>query len=186
MLILGTVASSHDLATPTYDLIATASVTDSAGQLEIEFTSIPSTYTDLIIKSSTRSLSDTVTVYGKFNNTTANLENFNFFGASGSIGSEALTGSFYSYGSVAKSPATSNTFANATYYIPNYAGSTFKMIQAESANENNSTSATQQHMSLMGAIWKDTAAINRITLYLGGAFKFAQHSSIRLYGILKK
>lgn len=187
MPILGTIASSRrSAAVATYDLISTITVTDAAGQLELDFTSIPSTYTDLVIKSSTRALVDTVTVYVKFNNTTSNLSNFNFFGASGSVGSEALSGSLYGYGSVAKSPATANTFANATYYVMNYAGSTFKMLQSENTNENDATTATQQHMSLQGGMWADTTAINRITLYLGGTSKFAQHSSARLYGILKK
>jgi hypothetical protein len=185
MPILGTIASSFASAAPTYDLIASAVVTDASGQLEIDFQSIPSSYTDLIIKSSCRASLDSVTVYFKVNNTTANQSNFNFFGASGSVGSEALS-SWYSYGSVAKSPATAYTFANATYYFPNYAGSTYKMVQSENTNENASTSATNQHMSLQGGMWADTTAINRITLYLGGTTKFVQHSTARLYGILKK
>lgn len=161
-----------------YIPIATTTV-GSGGASSIDFQSIPSTYTDLVIKLSARADQDTVTAYVKFNNTTANRSNRMLYGNGSSAGSESLGTEMYSYGSVVKSPATSNTFSNVEYYIPNYAGSNNKSMSIDSVNEDN---ATMAYASLVASLWSDTTAINRVTIYLSGA-NFVQYSTATLYGI---
>ena len=159
-----------------------ASVTVGAGGASsIDFTSIPSTYTDLCIKISGRcTLADAnfSSVLMEFNGSSANKSNRFIYGN----GSSAISGTDTNLASVlsaGNANTTSNTFGNAEIYIPNYAGSTNKSSSADGVAEANATTAT---MALTANLWSNTAAVTSIRLYFNSG-NFAQYSTAVLYGI---
>ncbi len=164
----------------TYTLIASSTV-GSGGAANIDFTSIPSTYTDLLIKLSgrdDRSGESVTDVLIKFNNSTSNLTNIRLYG-NGTVS----TSDSSSTGRVGVEPAptaTANTFGNFEIYIPNYAGSNNKSYSADAVSENNATLSFQ---TLIAGLWSQTTAINQVTLYPGSSANFVQHSTAYLYGI---
>jgi hypothetical protein len=158
----------------------------SGGSATIDFTSIPQTYTDLILKLSVRG-----TIAGSneggaqmiFNNSTASNYSFrNLRGAgSGTPGSGAATGVAYIRVTNNHPTAgnTASTFCNSEVYIPNYTSSRAKSTSENNASENNNATAFIQ---LVAGLWNLTDAITRITL-TSEATLFAQHSTAYLYGI---
>jgi len=163
-----------------------ASVTVGAGGASsIDFTSIPSTYTDLVVKVSYRTTdaTNTGTLISTFNNDTAgNYNNRFLFGTGSGTGSGNYTSNgsnYHGYGNI--STTTSNTFANAEIYIPNYAGSTNKSSSSDNVSENNATAA---NATLGANIWNNSSAINQVTLGVY-AQNFAQYSTATLYGVKK-
>ena len=158
--------------------IKIASVTvGSGGASSIEFTSIPATFTDLLIFTSTRSNSATESNYYRvrFNSSTTNYSGIYLQGTGNSL----TNGSFETWGSTVNSTATANTFDNSYFYVPNYAGSTNKSVSGDNTQENN---ATLSRMNLVGGLWSDTSAITSVQIVLN-AGNFVQYSTATLYGI---
>ena len=164
----------------TYVKIATVTLASAAAS--IDFTSIPGTYTDLVIKASLRSAAASVNpgLKIKFNTSALNFTGLNVYGDGSAKGSYTDTGG--EIGILAGNSATANTFGNCEIYIPNYAGSNNKSFSVDSVNENNATSASQY---LYANLWSQTAAITAISLLSGGAVNLMQYSSATLYGISK-
>jgi hypothetical protein len=164
----------------TYQKIASVTLTSAAAS--IDFTSIPSTYTDLLIKASLRSAAALVNpgLLIKFNTSALNFTGRNVYGDGSAAGSYADTSG--EIGTLAGNSATANIFGNCEIYIPNYAGATNKSFSVDSVNENNATSASQY---LYANLWSQTAAITAISLLSGGAVNLMQYSSATLYGISK-
>ena len=158
------------------DMRYISSVTVPAGGAStIEFTGIPGTYTDLVIKTSLR-VGDAVTaadVNIKFN--TSNADKTILYlsgnGATASSGSYALTSPVATGAS-----ATANTFSNCELYFSNYAGSTNKAFSIDRVTENNSSTA---YAALLAGLWAQNAAITGISFH----GDFVQHSTATLYGI---
>jgi hypothetical protein len=162
----------------TYIQIATATA-GAGGAASFTFSSIPSTYTDLLIKMSTRgSGGDT---YGtiQFNGSSSNFSSRRLDGDGSSATSSTRTDNLIAITN--QSTQTANTFSNSEIYIPNYAGSTNKSFSYEFVNENNATFVT---MSMWALLWSNTAAINSISLISGNP-TFVQYSTATLYGISK-
>ena len=162
----------------TYTLIASSTV-GSGGASSIDFTSIPSTYTDLVLICSLRvSRASTVnnTVI-KFNGSSSSYSEKVLYGSGSSAGSYSDT-QIYDVNNAANS--TANTFANSQFYIPNYAGSANKSVSNDSVSENNATSATSQ---LVAGLWSNTAAITSISLTDYSGTNFVQYSTAYLYGV---
>jgi hypothetical protein len=159
--------------------IKIASVTvGSGGASSIDFTSIPSTYTDLVIKISSRANVDTVSSLISFNGVTTNLSVRNLYGTGSATGSTSFSDARL-YGNINSSVRTASTFANGEIYIPNYAGSANKSISADAVEENNGTTA---FAGLSAALWSNTAAITSITL-TPQTGSYVQYSTATLYGI---
>jgi hypothetical protein len=76
--------------------------------------------------------------------------------------------------------STSNTFANTSLYIPNYAGATNKSYSMDAVTENNATLAGQ---TIGAALWSNTAAITSIEIASNFGTNLSQYSSFALYGI---
>jgi hypothetical protein len=152
----------------------------SGGQANIEFTSIPSTYTDLIVKFSGRTnytgaANDGVTL--SFNGSTASFTTRFVFGDGSAVASS--TSGSYTAG-VTGGNATANTFGSGELYIPNYAGSANKSVSLDTVNENNATSA----LALLGAtLWSVTSAITSIALTPSFGTLWSQYTTATLYGI---
>jgi|688.fasta_scaffold28376_12 hypothetical protein len=164
----------------TYTLIASSTV-GSGGSSQIDFTSIPSTYTDLLIKLSLRNTDAGgvagFVLYAKFNTSSANFswrflggDNATVFGGSGSD-------NLLSY--LPGSSVTANTFAIYDMYIPNYASSNYKSISMDSSGENN---ANSNRNILTASLWSNSAAVNAVSFYPDAGL-FAQYSTAYLYGI---
>ena len=155
----------------------------SGGAADIEFTSIPSTYTDLQLVFSTRdnsSGSSGNNIIIKLNGS-GNLQDEKAILGTGSSVlplSNADSVILYVYGDT--SLATSNTFGNTSLYIPNYAGSNFKSMSIDGVTENNATAALQ---FLNAGLFKSTSAVTSITLTAYNFASFVQHSTAYLYGI---
>ena len=168
----------------TFELIASTTV-GLLGATSIDFTSIPSTYTDLVVKYSARTtkVNDNSDIYLQFNGiTTATYSFKRILGGGGSVISDGLTndakGGFA--GIATGSTATASTFGNSEIYIPNYAGSTAKSWSVDSVGENNSATAFQ---SPQAGYWSGTAAITSIKLQDYNAASFVQYSTAYLYGV---
>jgi len=162
----------------TFELIA-SSTAGSGGVSSFTFSSIPSTYTDLVVKLSVRSVGTS---------TNAILLRLNGSTSSGTIQAVEGTGSTaYAWtdansyaGNIPASSTTANTFASNEVYIPNYAGSTNKSSSVDSVTENNATAA---YASLQANLWSNTAAVTSITLAPNGSNNFAEFSTAYLYGV---
>jgi hypothetical protein len=163
----------------TYIQIATVTVTAGGGQAAIDFTAIPGTYTDLLIKLSARSTSTSIGVVVKPNGSTSSITTRNLEGAGSGTPISYTSTNIAGY--IVPSTATASTFGNTEIYIPNYAGSTNKTISSDSVTENNATAA---YGLLTAWLWSNTAAITSITLSSdSGTNNFAQHTTATLYGI---
>jgi hypothetical protein len=164
----------------TFVKIASVAV-GAGGAASMAFSSIPSTYTDLCLKTSIR------TSRGTF---TADLIRIDFNGLSTNqssrlIEGSASTASFFTLSTTqvitaTTSVSTANTFSNGEIYIPNYAGSTNKSISADSVAENNAATGP---LYLAAGLWSNTAAITSITLTNVNSATIQQYSTATLYGI---
>lgn len=154
----------------------------SAGASTIDFTSIPSGYTDLLLKISSRDTRSGSVLNGlvvKFNTSSANFTSRVLEG-SGS-GTSSFTDTQGLIGNSTSASATASTFNSVDVYIPNYAGSTNKSFSFDSVTENNATAA---YANLGAGLWSNTAAINSITLSCLNSASFVQYTQATLYGIL--
>jgi len=171
----------------TYKLIASSTV-GSGGAANIEFTSIPATYTDLCVKMSARAVSggDTfASLLLTFNSSATGYTNKRIT-ASGSTPASSSDGTTYIYlkYGINGSASTASTFGNLDIYIPNYAGSNYKSVSSDYVTENNATEAWR---GLNAGLWSNTAAITSIKLEAdyGGIQNWAQYTTAYLYGIKK-
>lgn len=162
----------------TYKLISSVTV-GSGGAANMEFTGIPSTYTDLIVKITGRSSGSDTSIALSFNNNTSNRTTRYLFG-NGSSASSGSDTNMYITSSIVPSTSTASTFSNAELYIPNYAGSNNKSSSVDGVSENN---ATASNMAITANLWSDTAAITSIKLTPAGGGNFVQYSTAYLYGV---
>jgi hypothetical protein len=169
----------------TYKLIQSVTV-GAGGAANITFSSIPSTYTDLVIKLSTR---------GSRTDQAFDILTFNFNGDSSTVysyrnvtGLNAAAGSLNGSGGGSilaaayndTNLATASTFGNGEIYIPNYTSANFKSISADSVSETNA--ANGAIVALGAGLFSKTTAISSIT-FAQGSGNIVQHSTATLYGI---
>ena len=154
----------------------------AAGAASVTFNSIPqSGYTDLCLKVSSRdnrTPSAVDGVYIDFNGVTTNQSNKEVYGDGSTA--QSGNGARMTMGVTSTAGATANTFGNFDFYIPNYAGSTYKSASGDAVSENNATLA---YASMSANLWSNTAAINAITMTPVNGTLFTQHSTFSLYGI---
>ena len=165
----------------TMTLIASYEATGSVGS--INFSSIPSTYTDLVLNFSTRSnatdSADAFDTIIKFNNATTNLNFLSVRGDGSGVNANALTDRMLR--TTDPSNYTASTFSNVSIYLPNYSNSSYnKSFSVDSVIENNATGSAQ---ILIAGLWSQTTAINQLTL-VPNAGSFVQYSTAYLYGIV--
>ena len=161
----------------TYEAIATVTV-GSGGAANIEFTSIPATYTDLVVKVSGRAANaaNSAELYIRFNGVATGYSSKLLYGSGSSVGSSTET---TMPGLATAASDTASTFGNTEFYIPNYAGSNNKSVSTDGVSENNATAAYQY---LNAGLWSNTAAITSIALTTNKG-NFVQYSTATLYGI---
>ena len=170
----------------TFTLLASSTV-GAGGASSIDFTSIPSTYTDLVVKLSGRSTASFTrrTLRITINNSTTASDYADRYllgnGASASSSADAAGSQSYIVGwDLPAATGTSNTFANIEIYIPNYANSSaYKSLSIDGVGEENGTTA---YMGLVAGIYNQNTAISRVTLTPDSG-NFAQYSSAYIYGV---
>lgn len=155
----------------TYEKIATASGTGSAG--DITFTSIPGTYTDLVLVANiftTVNANETMRVNGDTGN---NYSTTSLYGTGTSaLSSRGSNNNAMTFQSEVFS--TSTVSALTVFNIMNYANTTtYKTVISRSNQANRATEAQVN-------LWRNTAAITSITI--AGA-TFTTDAKFTLYGI---
>lgn len=176
--------------TSTFNFIEKKTV-GSAGSGSIVFSSIPQTYTDLLILASVRTnrtsaVNDYLNI--AFNGDTTNGNYVGRFFYSSGSGNGAYTHASASaprhLGDVSASGATSNIFSVTKVRIPDYASTTRnKLYSAESTSENNAQSAI---LTLDAGKWTSNSAITSITIAPGVGSLLVEFSTFYLYGISKE
>ena len=167
----------------TYTLISSNVLSSTTAS--VTFSSIPATYTDLVLKCSVRlsDVSATATVKVWFNSDTANNYSLTFLRGSGSAVATNRTSSspYFSTGQADGNGATANTFTSAELYIPSYTVSQNKPFSSISAQEDNSSTA---YIEARSGLWRNTAAMTSISLQpIDAGISFLSGSSFYLYGI---
>lgn len=142
---------------------------------------IPATYTDLQVLMSVRTAGggagDTVRV--QFNGSSSNFTVKELSGAgSGTPGSSSRSDGYVGYMNAGGS--TSNTFSNASLYIPNYTSSNYKSYSVDKVSEQNGITA---YAEFVAGLWSQTAAITSLTFVSAGSFNIVEGSTFYLYGI---
>jgi hypothetical protein len=159
----------------------------SAGAANIEFTSIPQGYTDLMLVYSLRisRSGTTFTQLGiRLNSASTNYSTRTLQGSGSAASSTSNTLGYFAYesSSVNSVNSTSNTFSSGNLYIPNYTSSNYKSASVDFVTENN---ATASNAVLSAALWSSTSAITSITLNEpNNNSNFVEYSTATLYGIL--
>lgn len=161
----------------TYTLISSVTV-GAGGAATISFTSIPATYTDLLVSCSTRASGSfsSAALYIKFNGSSSSYS-MRMLNGNGSSASSVTDTSLY--GIVPAANIAANTFGSAQFYIPNYASSNNKSVSAETVLEQNATDGIMYNFA---GLWSNSAAITSIELSSNGG-NFVQYSTAYLYGI---
>lgn len=154
----------------------------SGGAATITFSSIPQTYTDLVVKFSLRCDTGNVEMYTTFNSDSTNKYTYKIIRANpaaGGVSADSGSSTTYSKFYINWSSTTANTFGNGEMYIPNYTSSNNKLFSSEMISENNSNDAWSQ---IQSAIYASTNAITSIT-FTANTGNFVQHSTAYLYGV---
>lgn len=165
----------------TYTLIEAKTLTTTTAS--VTFTSIPQTYTDLMVLLSVRgnqASSVNSSFYLYFNGSTSNYTGRRVYGNGSTVASDNDT----VINLEATGPsATSSTFANIAVYIPNYTSTTTaKSVSIDNVTENNATTA---YPMLTAGLWNPStqAAITQIEFDMFSTNSFVADSTFYLYGI---
>jgi hypothetical protein len=153
------------------------------------FSSIPSTYTDLLIKWSLRSDSSSANYNSnlqmQINGLATNIYSYTYLRGNGSsANSSAQAAAANTYLPITagtnNDTATANTFANGEVYLPNYTVSANKPFSIFDVTETNAT--IYPVIISQASLINSTAAITSITINAAG-WNFVSGSSFYLYGI---
>lgn len=168
----------------TYTLISSNVLTSSAAS--VTFSSIPATYTDLVLRISARS--DASSFYDflqlRINGLSTSIYSDTTLYAAltplstrGSNVAQLYSPRF----SVNGASSTSSTFASTEIYIPSYTASQNKPVSAFGVTETNASD--DAYKSIGAGLIRETGAITSIVLNLITGPNFVSGSSFYLYGI---
>ena len=161
----------------TFELIASSTV-GSGGASSIIFSSIPSTYTDLCLKISSRQSTASIGLKMVINGYTA-FSGRVLEGSGSSASSYSMTPQLL-VGYNNSSAYTASSFGSTDVYIPNYLSTTSKSVSGDSVTETNASTA---YSALLADLYTTTAAINSITLSCDASGNFEEYSTAYLYGV---
>lgn len=152
-----------------------------SAQSSIVFSSIPQTYTDLLLVLSEKNASaNDVAVFLQFNSSTTGYTIRRLLGTGSGSGINQSFGE-RQLGFSSNANFTASTFSSTLAYFPNYTSSAQKSWSVDTITENNAGNA---YAGILGGIWTGTDPITSLTLSPNGG-SFVQYSSATLYGILK-
>jgi len=161
--------------------IGSSVLVGSGGAATVSFTSIPNTYTDLLVKFSlrcgatgTRWNNSVVT----FNGSPATVSNWVIGYNNGISASNYASGQlvFINHGDV-----DANTFGNGEMYISKYAGSNYKCTSSMLTAEANSADGA---IGMVSGFISSTSVLTSIT-FTAQSNVYTENSTATLYGILK-
>lgn len=165
----------------TYIVIGTATV-GSGGAANMEFTSIPATFTDLSLFISSRSTTsgdiDNFKIY--FNGANSDRSSRFLLGRPGVPSVTSVTLSTSQTGFTNGDTSTASTFGSAFYYIPNYAGATLKSFGGDSASELN---AAGSQFGIDANLWNVSSAITSMIISPQSGANWKEYTIATLYGI---
>jgi hypothetical protein len=156
----------------TYEPIATTTL--SSTSTDVQFSSISSAYTDLVLVIAGKDTTSTYSPYIQFNgDTTTNYSITNMYGTgSAAAGSQSTSTSTAYFGSLGV------TQGNAIIQIQNYANTTTYKTAVIRIND----AGFRVYASVM--LWRKTPeAINRVNIKVESGGNFATGSTFTLYGI---
>jgi hypothetical protein len=161
------------------ELISSVAV-GSGGATSITFSSIPATYTDLIVLYSGRGSQTIAQPALNLNSSASSFTNRVVYSDSGA--STATYAGTTDLIRVDDTTQTANTFASGRIYITNYASSANKYLQFDVVTEDNSSGSFK---GIGSTQWANTAAITSITLNMSSWGGWVENSTAYLYGTLK-
>lgn len=166
------------MPTQTYTPIATYTLPSAA--TSYTFTSIPSTYTDLILVVSAGLTAGDYPIFQVGNGSVDTGSNYSYTTLVGT-GSSALSGrsSNSAYGFLDLAPTTANGEWNTITHFMNYSNTTTNKTVISRANAGGTGGETRATVSL----WRSTVAINTIKIYILTSASFVTGSTFTLYGI---
>jgi hypothetical protein len=165
-------------------LIETKTV-GAGGVANIEFTSIPQTYTDLRIVYSARSTSGSgysVNLYLTFNNSTSRYYENLLYSSAGIMGgtNKSNTDPYLNWATLAQGAET-NVWTSGQVYITNYTSSNSKSLSSDFVSEGNNTSPWQM---LNAGAWNPTSNVAITSIKAtSSAGNIAEGSTFYLYGV---
>ena len=171
-----------------------AKQTLSSDTTTVTFSSIPGTFTDLLVICSARHSNTDGYTSAQFlrlngstsSYTTRNLQYNETTGPRSAVNAYNVTSAVY-LGEGPGNSLTADTFGCTEIYLPNYAGSTNKSLSATCVGEHNGSASYTFYVGVSAGLWSNTAAVTEVSLHAGavGTFNFKSGSSFYLYGITK-
>tara|TARA_R110000764_G_scaffold51691_1_gene112920 strand:+ start:145 stop:630 length:486 start_codon:yes stop_codon:yes gene_type:complete len=159
------------MATPTYDLLDSVTLTSS--QTSINFTGIPQTYKELVVRATVRSVYFTRLRMTVNSNTNSDYQSVMGFGTGGSAyGYRLSNGNYFRLGD--QTYVSSGTDSIYISTLGNYSSSQYKSIVCESAD----TNAT----GIMAGTLQNTSAVTSVNMFLEQG-DFTSTTKIELYGV---
>lgn len=161
----------------------------SGGAVTFDFSSIPSTYSDLklVVSSRIGGANKTNYVAVQFNGvtTTTYSETDVFVDSLSPTTARRSSATSFIFARTITSANTADTFGSFEMYLPDYANTSYnKQVILDYTSEANSTANGDFRLGLAAQLWRNTAAINRIVLDPNSG-DFLQYSTATLYGITK-
>lgn len=159
----------------TYEPIATYTVSGTSTNT-LTFSSIPSTYTDLIIVANLNDITAVAVLRGRFNGDTATNYSSTAVHGDGSTAGSSRQGNVNAFymtyqGHVGTAKGVG------IYHVLNYADTTtYKTIISRASN-------TGLGVDIISSLWRSTAAITSITVLNDRAEYWTAGSTLTLYGI---
>ena len=166
----------------TYTLISSNTLSSSAAS--VTFSSIPATFTDLVLRVSVRSdrAAGFDNIQIRINSDAAANYSRTLLSGDGSSASSSRgsSESRWEFAVVNGDTSTSNTFGNGEYYIPNYTSTSNRPASYFGVNEDNNATA---YMRANAYLYRGTAAISSMDLSPQNGTNWLTGSSFYLYGI---
>jgi hypothetical protein len=166
----------------TYTLIDSSVLTGTAAS--VTFSSIPATYTDLVVRAAARSdFANTIELMEiTINGNTSSLYSMTaVYGTSNTAISDRDSGTSLNFDPAGAANNTANTFSNYELYIPSYQASQDKPVSSSTVTENNS--AGNNRVQANAGLFRSTAAITSLEFAPRYGTNFVSGSSFYLYGI---
>jgi hypothetical protein len=181
--VLGTLSSGVAAATGSYESIATYTAT--GGETAFTFSSIPSTYVSLQLRTLVRNTSGTAGTAGstiRFNGDTGSnytTHSLNADGATVAAYGFASQTKIFIFSNEVRGGSTSDTFGTCIMDVHDYASTTkYKTLRAFGGGDTNGAGK----LALDSGVWMSTSAVTSLQITVG-ATAFAAGSTFALYGI---
>jgi hypothetical protein len=160
--------------TGTYTLIASTTIGTATGT--VTFSSIPATYTDLVLVIQYQSAANCVANI-TFNNDTGSNYSTTYLSGNGTTAASARGSNETSIGTVYTGASFNGKLGQVTIQVQDYSNATTYKTAI-----NRTSSAGGEATATVG-LWRSTAAINRVDVTGTSGATFASGSTFKLYGI---